>query len=376
MPANKKHHYVPRFYLRNFAEDGRSVSLYNFRQDLLVKGANLKNQCYRDYFYGKDGVAEAHLGQLEGGLAELLRIVLGTCTLPPPFSELHEGLCVFTLLQYARTAYSADAMDDFADGMWKEILSKDARFNASDLNRVRIVNSDPANLAVSIVLKHYHLIADLAYVLLESPAGCEFVTSDNPVVFYNQLMEFERFGSSTGLVSKGLQIFFPLSPKFLLLFFDCSVYALNDRRSVRLSLSEKRDIDQINALQAAAALENLYFCTPKADIFRVAEMGKGKRRAKKTRITKFQVPDAGACSSQMIGGSREDVRTNLSLSFMRTLKPAKRWREERKLPGMKPVVVPRDQRFVDEHENFLRLSDLGFYKPTEFFKYLRERDGA
>jgi hypothetical protein len=77
--------------------------------------------------------------------------------------------------------------------------------------------------------------------------------------------------------------------------------------------------------------------------------------------------------SQLIGGGREDVRTNLSLSFVKLLKPAKRWREERMKPGPKPAVVPRDARFVKEHKRFQVLVEQGKYQPTEFMRYLRER---
>jgi hypothetical protein len=58
---------------------------------------------------------------------------------------------------------------------------------------------------------------------------------------------------------------------------------------------------------------------------------------------------------------------------VKLLKPAKKWREERKLPGPKPAVVPRDARFVKEHENFQLLVEQGMYQPTEFIRYLDER---
>ena len=84
MPANKKHHYVPRFYLKRFARNGNSLNLYNFRLARSIPDVNLKNQCYRDYMYGKEGDQEQCLSQLEGAFAQLLRYMLPSGYLPPP----------------------------------------------------------------------------------------------------------------------------------------------------------------------------------------------------------------------------------------------------------------------------------------------------
>jgi hypothetical protein len=45
MPDNKKHHYVPRFYLRIFSKDKNSINIYNKEQEKVFLG-NINNQCY------------------------------------------------------------------------------------------------------------------------------------------------------------------------------------------------------------------------------------------------------------------------------------------------------------------------------------------
>lgn len=372
MPANKKHRYVPRFYLRRFALDGKSVCLYNFRLARAITSANLNNQCYRDYMYGKRGEHEQNLSQLEGAFVQLLRNILPSCHLPPRMSPDHESLCILTLLQFARTAHTADAMDEMADKMWKEVLSNDPQVDPAMLARVRIVNTDAANFSVALMLRQYHLIMDLQYRLLVAVPGTEFITSDNPVVMYNQLMAFERHGSSTGLASKGLQIFFPLSPAHMLMFYDPAVYACEPRRSVHTALVDSRDMEQLNALQVAAALENVYYSGPAANVFRAIEAGIRYRRTSKARIIKGPERKTSTGSSQLIGMSRVDVRTGLELTFVHVLKPAKRWREQRKQPGLKQVSVVRSEWLIKEHEKFSRLVDEGHYQPTEFQRYLRQ----
>ena len=376
MAANKKHHYVPRFYLRHFTTDGRSLSLYNIERDLVVDSANLKNQCYRNYMYGKDGKQERNLSLMEGALAALLKRILLSQLLPTPWSPDHESLCILTLLQNARTAYASDAMDEFSDKMWKQVLKKDPRFPPEMLDRVRIANADPANFAIHTMLRLYHLIMDMDYRLLLAHEGSEFVTSDNPVVLYNQLLEFEPFGSKTGLVCKGLQIFFPLSPKLLLAYFDRGVYAYSPRQSLFARVPTREDMNQLNALQVVSALENVYFSTPAADIFRVMARAKPLRRIRKARIIALPEKKTKTGSSQMIGGLREDVRTNLRLTFVKLLKPAKRWLVERKKPGLKPVTVLRRPDMVEDHESFQQAVDAKRYQPTEFLRFLREKYDA
>lgn len=376
MAANKKHHYVPRFYLRSFTTDGRSLSLYNIGRDLIVRNANLKNQCYRDYMYGTDGKQEANLSQMEGALAELLKRVLATHQLPPPWSPDHESLCILALLQNARTAYASDAMDEFSDKMWKQVLEKDPRFPPEMLNNVRIVNTDPANFAVRTMLRLYHLIMDMGYRLLLAHDGTEFVTSDNPVVMYNQLLEFELMGSKTGLACKGLQIFFPLSPKVLLTFYDRSIYAFSPRGSIVTQVPTREDMNQLNALQVVSALENVYFSSPAADIFRVMKRGKPFRRNRMAKVIALPETRTESGSSQIIGGSREDVRTNLALTFVRLLKPAKRWRAERTKPGPKSVTVLRNPGMIRDHELFHEAVAENRYQPTEFVRFLHDKYDA
>jgi len=323
--------------------------------------------------YGKDGQHEYQLSQLEGALAPLLREIIETKKLPPSWSPGHETLCVLTLVQFARTAHSADALDDMADGFWRHVLAKDPRVSSDMLDNVRIGLNDPANLAVSIVLQSYHLIMDMTVRLLEAHAGGEFITSDNPVVLYNQLLEFEKFGASTGLVQKGLQIFFPLSPRYALMFYDSDVYRVSPPGSMPLSVPTLSDMEEINALQVVGALENVYFTSPKSNVFRVVERGQCFRREKKTSMIVMPERETLTGFSQLIASGREDVRTDLSLTFTKLLKPAKRWREERKKPGPKRIVVPRDPNLLREHENFQLLVKQGRYQPAEFVKYLNER---
>lgn len=55
---NKKHHYVPRFYLKQFSSKPNRINIYNIKQKIFIEDAGLKNQCYKNRFYGADNELE------------------------------------------------------------------------------------------------------------------------------------------------------------------------------------------------------------------------------------------------------------------------------------------------------------------------------
>ncbi len=105
MPENKKHHYVPKFYLRRFSGNKKSICLYNLPKQLQVVNANLRNQCYQDYFYGKEKTTESALASMEGEIAQLYSLIDKYNDLPPPLSEHHVAMAISVLIQYSRTKY-------------------------------------------------------------------------------------------------------------------------------------------------------------------------------------------------------------------------------------------------------------------------------
>jgi hypothetical protein len=190
---------------------------------------------------------------------------------------------------------------------------------------------------------------------------------------YNQLMEPFEFGSATGLASKGLQIFYPLSPTHLLFMFDRNAYTVQPRRQRRIELTLGADVDEINALQAANALDNVYFSSSRANVFRLVERATPYRPKKKTTLRVFAKQESHGRRSEIITTSREEPRTGLTLSFVSLPKPAKQWRRDFQATRLRPAVVLRNPEYVDAHKAFRKLVELGQYQPTDFLRYLDER---
>ena len=95
----RKHHYVPKFYLRAFASASDRINLYNFKRDLFVENAALKDQCYKHRFHGTTDDLEDTLCKVESDMAPVLKNVSKNVALPRFGSEEYSILIFFAALE-------------------------------------------------------------------------------------------------------------------------------------------------------------------------------------------------------------------------------------------------------------------------------------
>ena len=75
---------------------------------------------------------------------------------------------------------------------------------------------------------------------------------------------------------------------------------------------------------------------------------------------------------ELLATSKEDVRIDLTLSFIRLLKKAKEWRREFQNKRIQTAVIVRNPHLVNNHENFLKLVKAGKYSPGDYFKFVND----
>jgi hypothetical protein len=373
-PGNKKknQHYVPRMYLRNFASGEKKViSLYNLPSKRVVLCAPIKYQCSAPYFYGKDLKLEDALEDLEGLMASVISGIISTNALPRNKPNDHFHLILFTLFQYARTKEMANAHNDIADKFLKAVLEKEGSFDQETLKAVTIELTEPAQLALSSAAQSYHLLLDLKMKVLINSTEIEFVTSDNAVIFYNQYLEKSdpRLGSNTGLVSKGLQIFLPLSPKHLLTLFDGTVYKIGNRRSDSCNVTDPNDVRQFNDLQYLNCLENLYAYGgfSGSDIFVLEQRNAKRKRNPKATLNQYEQGErSDGLSSVLLHVMKSDCRINLSLQSIRQLVKVSK---DELNAHPKPVRNPQMVRVYNEFRAQVKAEK---YHPGEFHRYVND----
>lgn len=98
----RRQHYVPKFYLRNFSENNKSVGIYLFKENKMIKHASINDNLWKEYYYGEDAVVENKLADYEGRWNEIISSILETESLPDTEKDL-ACLRFFILIASART---------------------------------------------------------------------------------------------------------------------------------------------------------------------------------------------------------------------------------------------------------------------------------
>lgn len=334
MAQYKSQHQVPRFYLKHFASDprGKSIGLFHVPTGMYVPNARIKNQACRDYFYGREPMVEQALALIEGFGSRLISEIIREQQLPHD-PDAWRFLIFYIVLQHERTVSAAEAADEAAGELAQIVLSKDPEL-AGVINKYRVRLRDPALFMLGSVASGglWNLGFDLKGRLLRTDADHPFITSDAPVVHYNQFMEGKRHPNEhLGLACKGLQILFPLSPQWLLLLYDDDVYFVDGpaRRGIPVS---RADVDELNLLHCAWANQTLYFCARTTDrqyMEGLVEQAMPLRREDKAEVDEYRAADGSP--SSLVALNFPGIACELKLSMVRVRKKARKERLDRKV---------------------------------------------
>ncbi|HQM85334.1 MAG TPA: DUF4238 domain-containing protein, partial [bacterium] len=289
------------------------------------------------------------------------------------------SLLLYIIIQRTRTTYSVDEFNELNDKLIKNIMKptiEDMKLSKEEVDSVKITVKNAQQILLGLGIQHHPLLLDLKWKLLKAAPPFEFITSDNPVVFYNQIMNFRNFGSNTGFSAKGLQIFFPISPLHLIILYDDKVYGVGSQKQKEILVDKKNDIDQLNNLQYVSAYENIYFYSIKFEALKGFFNAEKFRNHEKTSLKTLFKSENDETTNEFIVTSKNDIRTNLELSFIRILKPAKEWRRIFQKQKAQPMAVARNENLLNDHKEFLKLVESKKYTASEFFEYLNEKQNG
>lgn len=259
MAGNKRQHFVPQNYLKEFSHDGVNIGVFHVESWKCVdKPAPINSQAQESYFYGKDLTLEKQLSELEGLLADNRRTIFENSSNKMNLYQ-KEVLYQDMMLQLSRTKQMANLYEEIATmharRIWRHSNDELVRQHADDFG-VKFDNAIVA--AMMVTLKNLTICYDLEFKVLVNRTEIPFITSANPVCAYNQYFEAHKRYHS-GLNSKGEQLYYPLSPKYAVLYYDRNVYKTKFRKRNYIDIEDESDVNHLNGLVCVWATKCVYY---------------------------------------------------------------------------------------------------------------------
>ena len=325
MAENKKQHYVPKTYLKRFA-NGKLFSVLNVENGDIYDNVAYGNQCYESYFYGTNLEWEKRLNLME----QQWGIVLDKVCAGEVIEESDENILrQFALYQYQRTV----SRDQFNILSYKESVREVAKVY---LRKEEISDEESESFfeeyakkmtspekALEMTASFESVIADLKVIVIECKTKTKLISSDAPVICINP---FEPHAIGFGCM--GFLMFFPACDSKLVVIYDGKMYKANKNITAIL---EEEEIYHLNAYQYISA-ERIVYGKEKKDLDFVRESLKEERR--KNRAVK-PVQALGSLDSKLIAMSNKRIIHDCNLSFTYLS------HEIRKIPLVCREAVPR-----------------------------------
>lgn len=255
LATNKNQHFVPRCYLRPFTlgSEDAAINLFNLDRKKLISNAPVKNQCSKDYFYGKDEQLEKAIQLIESGYGQALRdLIQNSRTLTEGNKTVFR---TFWLFQHLRTEAAA----------MRAVQMAEATRTLADLplEEFTLGIKEAVQMACRAFSESMHEIDDLKFCIVKNKTEIPFITSDNPAVLTNKwrLDKDRAPGHSFGVGSAGMLALLPLTPKLFFLGYDGDVYSVPNERGV-VEMKSARDVIALNQHQFLQCVANVYVHDP------------------------------------------------------------------------------------------------------------------
>jgi hypothetical protein len=239
MNVPKLHHYVPQFYLKNFADEREQFWVWDKRTEKVFKtnsnGVAAGTHFYRVPEFINTDVdplfLERDLSRLEGMAAQITQGWFDTLASISPMDLLPLSLddrwsmSYFLSVQFLRTAEQRDILELFAleHGYYSEGISPEEKVNlhAYMLCKGRLVKD---------IAEH---INKCIWVFARNSSDIPFWSSDNPTAF--KTGDNRMWLKGPGIMSQGSYLVFPLSSTYILYCKEPTHWAKLKQFDCRLS---------------------------------------------------------------------------------------------------------------------------------------------
>ena len=252
-------HYVPRFYMKNFAiikgegkKEKSFISFFQFDKKISRENIPTKSVCYEKYFYGENGNIEKMLAAKEGKWGKTINKIVSK----PEEKLLSEDMLLlkeFGVYQYGRTLamfnYNKQAISDILTDSFSNfnphVDSEMIREKVDDTIQNEMFASQIVELSNEVVNE----LNDLGVTVIEFETQGKLITSDMPVVMTNPFSI-----DNAGMANVGVVMMYPISEKVLILIYDSKIYT-----SLKQYMKDdnEEDVVSLNKYQVLSAEERI-----------------------------------------------------------------------------------------------------------------------
>jgi hypothetical protein len=238
MQKIKIQHYVPRFYLRNFSKKDGKQYIVNCFDKIESKQfvENVDQIASEKYFYDIDReteqLVEKELSKNEEELNCVYNKLISKKSLYCLNWKEKESLARFAAIQDIRTREMRETIKGIGNEL-KKFLSEKPTSEELERQLKEVATEQTARrvhlkILIETLLGENHLVEmflSLKWVLSDNNTKMPLWTSDHPVNRFNPMKQSPL--GNLGLLSKGIEISFPLTPKLGLSFCDPVEYFYN-----------------------------------------------------------------------------------------------------------------------------------------------------
>jgi hypothetical protein len=259
MPEKKKHHFVPQFVLKNFADENNTLVMYQRDKSIFNENIPYMSQCQKDYFYGKDKKIENLFSEFEGIASNIVKDVINATNFGCVQSKLYYYIIqVFIVSQYLRTKgmlnRRKNSINRFERDLQEIIHQFHEVYDHYETDEEALERLSPHKTDEEIIIENVYAAfsnineyKDLFVVILDNKSNTNFILSDDPVIDEN----YYFLNYTYGLGSCGVLYFYPISPKKAMLLVDARAYFDRNNYSDYIVIGNDQDILKINTWQFA-----------------------------------------------------------------------------------------------------------------------------
>lgn len=323
----KKQHYVPQMYLKLWGITGENqIHVYDKELEK-ARINNIEDVASQRYFYdvnpnhifsGKtieelkklgleweteeksQGLEYAFAEEIEKPFSGFLRELISNANSATPwhinncyfvFPDEKADFSAYLAFQFMRTKRVRDSVLDAADCLSQAM--EEMKFPESGRERYLISKEKAKELHVQMLVDAKNMaevaaqFCKLTWMLGLNRTKKLFYTTDNPIATYGHLKQPYTYMSMNGLSSKGVEVFFPLSPNIILIMVDGSYHTeLRSRERRYIEITNTKNVDFYNSLLSMEA--NRFVFSKDGDFSLLDEMKKREPQSLKKRTVKLE----------------------------------------------------------------------------------------